>query len=260
MPILVQKTRFFTKPPLGTPIDWGHPLSRGLVGAWLLNERGGNPTDLVNRVALAGSGTWSAHGLQTAGTGVGVEATLPTHLRLQAPLTVVWFGVRLGSNDSSAHIFGLLTNNSDSSPWVSACFQWDGSNTIRYIYNNGGFVYTPLGIGMTTNVPCMLVATHTPSGVTVYKDGAQVTTNGTTGTITYDSSALVAFGNYTGVNRNSNLDSIFGLLYNRALSAAEIRQLYADPYSFLRPQYHYLSVADTPVVTPARRIFPGMIR
>jgi len=35
------------KPPVGSQIDWGHPLARGLVGCWLLNEgAGGKAHDL----------------------------------------------------------------------------------------------------------------------------------------------------------------------------------------------------------------------
>src|SRR4051812_48283850 len=30
-----------TKTQPGTPVNWQHPLTRGLVGAWLLNEGGG---------------------------------------------------------------------------------------------------------------------------------------------------------------------------------------------------------------------------
>ena len=29
------------KPPVGSQINWGHPLARGLVGCWLLNEGAG---------------------------------------------------------------------------------------------------------------------------------------------------------------------------------------------------------------------------
>lgn len=39
------------KPPLGSQINWAHPLTRGLVGCWLLNERGrGRFIDSVNGI------------------------------------------------------------------------------------------------------------------------------------------------------------------------------------------------------------------
>ena len=33
---------YIKKPPLGSQIDWSHPLSTGIVGYWLFNEGSGN--------------------------------------------------------------------------------------------------------------------------------------------------------------------------------------------------------------------------
>ena len=47
-------TRYWDqKPPLGATIDFSHPLSRGLVGAWLMNEGGGK---IVNDIARKNNG------------------------------------------------------------------------------------------------------------------------------------------------------------------------------------------------------------
>jgi len=35
-------SQYIIKPPLGTPLNKHHPLSKGLVGAWLMNEGRGN--------------------------------------------------------------------------------------------------------------------------------------------------------------------------------------------------------------------------
>src|SRR3990167_2761192 len=42
--IITSKTRYYSteKPPLGSTINWGHPLAKGLVACWLMNEGGGN--------------------------------------------------------------------------------------------------------------------------------------------------------------------------------------------------------------------------
>jgi len=34
--------KYFTQPPIGTPLNLAHPLNRGLVGYWPFNEREGN--------------------------------------------------------------------------------------------------------------------------------------------------------------------------------------------------------------------------
>ena len=54
--IITSKTRSYrdTKPPVGSTLNWGHPLSKGLVGCWMMNEGGGN---LVNDIASKYNGT-----------------------------------------------------------------------------------------------------------------------------------------------------------------------------------------------------------
>src|SRR5690242_15242142 len=54
--------RWASKPPLGYYVDTSHPLARGLIGAWLFNEGGGPPRNLLTGVACttAGNPTWSA--------------------------------------------------------------------------------------------------------------------------------------------------------------------------------------------------------
>jgi hypothetical protein len=55
-----------TKPPLGTPIMAGHPLVRGLIGLWALNECGGTSARSASVVLggnlslVTGSVPWSA--------------------------------------------------------------------------------------------------------------------------------------------------------------------------------------------------------
>src|SRR4051812_47040710 len=41
MAIAIFPKRFTVKPPVGTQINWGHPLAKDLVGCWLFNEGGG---------------------------------------------------------------------------------------------------------------------------------------------------------------------------------------------------------------------------
>ena len=40
------------KPPLGTQLNYSHPLSQGLVGYWLMNEGSGNQ---LNDLSLNGN-------------------------------------------------------------------------------------------------------------------------------------------------------------------------------------------------------------
>ena len=54
IPTSEAKTPWTSKPPIGSQIDWSHPLAKGLVGCWLMNEGGGN---VVNDIARRNNGT-----------------------------------------------------------------------------------------------------------------------------------------------------------------------------------------------------------
>ncbi len=60
-------TRWQTKPPLGYPIDWTHPLTEGLVSFWAFNEGTGLPNDIASAIGprpitpgIAASNIWTA--------------------------------------------------------------------------------------------------------------------------------------------------------------------------------------------------------
>ena len=65
--IAFRPKRWSEKPPVGTQINWGHPLAAGLVGAWLVNENGGKtlrdlvtPAGVLNEAPRPNPPTWSS--------------------------------------------------------------------------------------------------------------------------------------------------------------------------------------------------------
>ena len=64
-------TSWTVKPPLGTPIDWSHPLARGLVGVWLMNEDSGkiltNLADPVSPAIMSSSISRTVDGISNRG-------------------------------------------------------------------------------------------------------------------------------------------------------------------------------------------------
>src|SRR4030042_101428 len=58
------------KPPLGSQINWGHPLSRGLVGCWLMNEGGGLPFSQSRKQASLKNAYFPIWGLGSFGKGL----------------------------------------------------------------------------------------------------------------------------------------------------------------------------------------------
>lgn len=55
------------------------------------------------------------------------------------------------------------------------------------------------------------------------------------GTISYGATSLLSLGNYSGINRNSNCDHEYGLIYNRVLSPAELAGISTDPWAIVLP-------------------------
>src|SRR2546421_50667 len=66
MGILIQPKSWLMKPPVGTQINFGHPLAKGLVGCWLFNEFGGK---LVSNGLFRNHGTLSGATLPSWSTG-----------------------------------------------------------------------------------------------------------------------------------------------------------------------------------------------
>jgi hypothetical protein len=67
MPILQRSSSWQTKPPPGAVLDTVHPLSQGLVGAWIFNEQGGltlwnYATNRTHSISL-GDGDWTSRSL-----------------------------------------------------------------------------------------------------------------------------------------------------------------------------------------------------
>ena len=59
-------TNWYTKPPIGTGINWSHPLAWGLVGAWVFNE--GMGTTVYNAASGGTSNNGVFHGGPTWGS------------------------------------------------------------------------------------------------------------------------------------------------------------------------------------------------
>jgi hypothetical protein len=96
-------------------------------------------------------------------------------------------------------------------------FQIDGSNTINFYSHGGGAVATAPLTSADLNEPIFLVATFTSGGsANIYIDGSLAAT--TYAFSRYDSGAPFYVGQ----------SNVFGAVYDTALTAADISNLYAS--------------------------------
>ena len=245
------------KPPLGSLINWAHPLAKGLVGCWLMNEGSGNRiSDLSgngNNGTLIGANglpTWvpgrsgpalsfdavddyaivpHSSSLNLGNTVTFASWIYPTSFTgyrtvVAKAYSVFWFGLDGGSGRIQLWV-GNVANQSDGAvqlnKWSYIAATWNGT-TINYYINGLYDSFDSNANSATTNLLNM----------------------------------------YIGADREGVTDPTYffpGLIdivhiYNRALLAQEIWQLYAFPYAmFERRPYWMNYVAAGGLVIPVSK-------
>jgi hypothetical protein len=222
------------KPIAGSAVDWDHPSARGLVFLSPMSEGSGTPRDLISRATgTVSAATWAntacGKGLNfAAGAYVSYTATTAlqptrvTALALVRP-TDVSAGTRRIINTRTASNHGYVLTPSGA--------------TSRFIIGDG----TTLNIasGTTTlvaNTYYLIGGTYDGSNIRVWQDGLDVTSGSVTSSTLAYSSAQFVIGNETpGVSTTFLGDVVFAAVWNRALSAREMRDLALDPFGLFTP-------------------------
>jgi len=217
------------KPPRGTQLNLTHPLSRGLVGCWLMNEgcggtifdssRNGNTGTLATGTAAP---TWVPGPRGTCLSFDGGDYINCGSPILCSPITfVVWINPSIITGNYISIAYGP-----DASSYIQV---WN--YYIRFSINNSLLTTYPI---TAANVRYSVIGTYDKSlgssNMKLYVDGIlrdkkDSTTEINTGSLTigaYKYSGSYIFG------FNGLIDTL--LIYNRALSAAEIAQLYQKPF------------------------------
>jgi len=232
------------KPPLGVRINPAHPLAHGLQRAYIFNEGGGVPVDLVrNRKASAfGPDTaWVAgpNGPALRFSQTGNNWVVDPDAAADGPLTVIikclwdgtshpsqyvwlwnhWWNVYINSPAGQGGLNFVRNWSTNYDAVSSSTFFTDGQHVNKWIH----FVWvSPGGLG-----------SHM-----IYENGVQKVgaVNG--------SGTPVAVTDFT-IGAYDNLGSSAApwpglidhcLFYNRALSPPEARMLFADNFCFMQPQ------------------------
>ena len=229
-----------TKPPLGSRIDWSHPLATGLVGCFLLNENGGTTVfDLASAQLLpVASGTSWSSGLLSDAAAHGVYTTCPAVFKVGPPISLVWQGHSVGTADGFAYIFGINANNTGSSPFNAALISYNtnASQVTFFCTATGGGTNVEIDFGAMPSGTAQLAVTwgatsnNTNNPISCYKNGILGNQSVETGTpIAYSSTSQIGIGGYPTLN--SRLAHDFALIYNRALNPGDVQWLAEEPYA-----------------------------
>lgn len=228
------------KPVRGTLLDPTHRLSKGLVGMWLFNEGTGKKAfDLsghgnhgtLTSMAFPPTAT-SGWGVGKFGNAIGFDGTDDSvdggngvSLNITDVITLnAWIytdGIgdtttpRILAKDGSYYIYH------QSPAWDLATVIIDGVN--KEVYYSSSF-----------NAWHLLSITYDGTTLKMYIDGVLVDDMAASGAIGIDTTQHVIIGNVDDFNKPfyGTIDSVS--IYNRALTAQEVQQLYYDPFCMFK--------------------------
>lgn len=226
-------------------IDWKHPLTAGLLNAWVFS--GGKPVSLTNgfilsplSAATVGSSSrgagWKFNGSSQAyitdrsdilpsSTSSCALATVVTPQSTTANLYIFSHG-NTGFGTGQGHIAAIAHGPSNGTQWA-ATIGYDGGGSSSNLAGGSLVVGTPNVVAANIN----LISSSTN---TLYVNGVSVATNTTPASINLTTNAT----SIGCLARSTNVVFTFDLVHccfewSRTLSSAEHLLLADDPYGFL---------------------------
>lgn len=245
----------YQKPYRGIQLNRSHPLSRGLVGAWVMNEGSG---DIIHD--LSGNGRTSTL------TGNSGFSWVPGGINF-ADGSDEYFTITPGIN-----LTGAFTVATRFTAYVDYYPAFCGGGTGSYLRVNSNWnmgvirFKTETGFQLinttppTEGVAANWVFARNGSGVTsCYLDGVDDSTGNTqTGTFSIDKIGTSYSIHYW----DGDIEYLY--VYNRTLTPSEIAWLHREPYAMfeqkLAPAMFYLPTAGENISVPtARLVWKGLI-
>lgn len=241
---MIHKSKYgIVKPPIGSQVDWGHPLAHGLVGCWLKNENAGNI--LINQInplyngSLSG-GTHDFEGINFDGTDDAVNCGQFSHLNEKRMWTFVvstkvdvWGGAFICKSDynSFAFLFG--------------CSGTDELNLqIPYLSTVSLITRTTSAANLSTGKRYQFIGQSTgsdgnPANWKFFVDGVSYAHSGSTDSsskILDNGKPLFFAKDPTPQLSDTYFDGTiyYVYLYDYAIPLSGINHLYQDPYCFIR--------------------------
>jgi len=235
----------FVKPALGSQIDPQHPISQGLVMALCMLEGAGNRTyDLThngNDGVFQSGPLWKPgrNGTAISFDGVNDYVDCGNDVSLN-PTTALTMAAWIKS-----------TGNAESDARIVAKRARDAAYEMMLITATGRiqiYIKTPLGGTSVNSISSVndgewhfIAVTRDEAVVKIYIDGMlDVTSNCDTGSVANKSNLYI--GRYPGGAIryfNGIIDDV--RIWNRALSAQEVQDLYTNPYGFIyQPKKYWL--------------------
>jgi hypothetical protein len=241
-PVTIGAQDFILKPPLGTHHLWGHPLSQGLIGHWIMNEGSGvtvyDQSPYGNHGALSGSVTWGtgkfghalsydagANGVVTAGAG-----TVTTFDDLPATTFAAWvYPTSIGSEE--AIIYKVVAGGTNGKGLFLGA-----TNAIRFFVDRAtdSTAVSAVDIMMLNEWQHVAATWVTGTAPQLFRNGVEVAYVSQAvgaGALVTEATGGITIGNRDGLNIQFNGLIDDARVYDRALTPGEINWLYTDPFA-----------------------------
>jgi len=230
------------KPLRGMGLDRSHPLSRGLVGAYIFNEGSGSKVfDSVSRdlKTIAGVSLWDRGGYYTDGT-IGNGINVGSTLQITGSFTV-WSFVRPGFDRdalNSSHVFRVNYGGN------IAGIRWYGYSTDDYRLT----VETSAGSKSVTlaendnfqnediKIWCRYDGANIFLGI---DEGRIIGSTAQTGTLTATANSFIGCSDLTATTDSWDGHIYATYFWNRALTPAEMAWLHREPYCMFQRSRPY---------------------
>jgi len=238
------------KPLLGVPVNWSHPLARGLVSCWLMNEGVGNKIyDLSgnkNTGSFYGDTKWvpGKYGPCLSFDGDGDYVNLGNSNIFDITSNTISMWVKTGTSVNQRYVLDSFVGDS---PYPFA-LRLLANGKMRYlIFDGTNFPLIDSSVTVVDNNWHHIVGKRDTSTDKIYIYIDSVERGNTT-----DTTTLSTFNNnnlYLGVKGDFSASTYFNgtidnvMIFNRALIAQEIAWLYREPFAmFDRPSIGLLYV------------------
>lgn len=248
------------KPPVGSQVRTGHPLTQGLAGAWLLDHAAFDVTGRSPGIGSPSNATFVPQGA-VATTAAGYLPLRSTKLvGGEVNLTLMSFGVMTGTGPSGGRA-SYSERGSSGNDILKLGFTSGGGTGCELTYRNDGGTLSQLRGNKAINDGRMhqIVGRKVGTALTVWVDGI-LDNSATFGSAsdaftdaTVEARALGDKGDNT-VSWNAGAVSAI-YVWRRALTDNEIRWLAQEPYAFITApapyRQHFTDAAAAP--PPASR-------
>lgn len=222
---------------LQTPVkilNKSHPLSRGLIGSYLLNEQGGtNVYDGtgMNNGTFVGTPTWTksqiGNALSFTGTGNYVSVPGKPNLQNWSSFTIsMWVYFTAFANYKQM----FFKSNAGSTYIGVLC---DVSGKVNFQISSLGTLTSTTALSLNTwyHVVVTRSANGTTGNCQIYINGVKDATTGTNSTTVDTSTSIMTIGADSVFSRYMTGSIADVKIWNRGLTQSEIRQLYTNPFA-----------------------------